>query len=219
MRKAFKGTHPAKRKSDDRKLNPATILSVMWDVAGCFYDNYRSATLDLKDKRRKEKHNRPDLTENQLRNIFEDKSHIKYWHLELFSEKLSIPSGLFLLFSRMRSNSEKARFEDNEKILSLMRHIAATTSPSDSFSVGTLLRWSDVLNQRTGREKLEMCVHKYGEVGRPLSEKKKNLLRAHLNVPIDERLSDRGIARELGISPQTVGNWRRRLSRKPSPGE
>jgi DNA-binding Lrp family transcriptional regulator len=42
------------------------------------------------------------------------------------------------------------------------------------------------------------------------AERRERVL-AHLRHPEDSRLSDREIARRVGVSPQTVNNWRRRL--------
>jgi hypothetical protein len=46
---------------------------------------------------------------------------------------------------------------------------------------------------------------------------KREAVRALLDDPSTAVLSDRELARRLSLSPQTIGNWRRRLGKSPGP--
>ncbi len=53
----------------------------------------------------------------------------------------------------------------------------------------------------------------YGEAGSPLrASDRRRIVIDRLRDPETRNLSDRAIARQLGVSPQTVGNWRKRLA-------
>lgn len=130
----------------DDKLNPNTLLGVLWDI--CRYRGFRTyqeaadvlaSEAELSWSRR-----RMGLTGGVLREIFSQDTPIKYWQLEACARQAGVPTGLLLMFSRLRSNSRKGRIKENEKILSLLGEIALT-KPDDTFQIETLYEWAEQL--------------------------------------------------------------------------
>ena len=67
-------------------------------------------------------------------------------------------------------------------------------------------------------EELERALER-APVEKRTATDRREIVIAMLQDPTTAKLSNREIARQLGISPQTVSNWRKKLDKGPSTGE
>jgi len=75
---------------------------------------------------------------------------LKYWHLEAFAKQVGVPTGLLLIFSRLRSNRDKGLIDENARILRALREFAERTKPDDPFEIDALFGWAETLGELEG---------------------------------------------------------------------
>ncbi|MGO6982517.1 hypothetical protein [Rhizobium leguminosarum] len=94
------------QKSDREKRNPNSLRFLIAHVINIYFEGNVSLAVeqlqpyggryidDRTDRHAKQ------INEKNITKILKDEIHIAYWHVEIFSRALGVPSGIFLLISR-----------------------------------------------------------------------------------------------------------------------
>ena len=94
---------------DTARKNPLALRQLIFDVitedhAGDISEAAKALHKKVPNKERRKYHY---LSDNMLLKILRDENHLKYAHLEMVARGQDIPTGLLLLFSRLRSEVAK----------------------------------------------------------------------------------------------------------------
>lgn len=94
---------------DVGRKNPLALRQLVFDIIFEDHDSNISKAAEALHKKIPENERRKYhyLSDNILLKILRDEIHLKYPHLEMVARSLDIPTGLLLLFSRLRSEVAK----------------------------------------------------------------------------------------------------------------
>lgn len=134
-----KGLAPGRTPAD--KLNPNSIRKLLWDVYEANFESDAEAAIALNKHCKFSWGGGVSFTPGMLRKLLDDKTMLKYWHIQAFADYLGIPSGMLLLFSRLRSNAERGATADTRRILAAMAELGTLIEHDDDFGPDTLARW------------------------------------------------------------------------------
>ena len=86
-----------------------------------------------------------------IRQIENDHTRIQYWHIELYSNYIGIPSGALLLFSRLKADERDKKQEDFVKTRESIKEIFSNDDLFDEFDPENLIKWIDVFTRKEGK--------------------------------------------------------------------
>ena len=132
-----------------KKVNPNSIIETLKQIIQRDFDSILHAVTFLNDKGYGkfpwkdggEKH----LSRNTLRRLLltdtTEPAELRYWHLETFASYLGLPTGIFLIFTRLRSNSQKHQMAENDRVIALMKHIIERHHSGKEYDFSELENW------------------------------------------------------------------------------
>ncbi len=141
-----------KHSDQDKRVNPWVLRQILFEMVRDEFENdgYKAASrLQLS---RPSKGKMFPFTKHSIDNIIADRTALKYVHLEAMAEYYDIPTGLLLLFSRLRAEE---RDSPNDKPLhdvivvqQLLQFLTdiATTLKGCTFETSDLKKWQEEFN-------------------------------------------------------------------------
>ncbi|MEJ6404328.1 hypothetical protein [Yoonia sp. 2307UL14-13] len=134
------------------RLNPQVLRQLIFEVVEAkFGGNYDVAAEQIKPVDRLRTKTNP-FTKDALYNIVDDRTALKYSHLEAIASHYEVPTFLLLLFSRLRSEQEKANdlplalITEVQHLLSFLK-ILPQEIDRGTFEAEDLERWAKRYNE------------------------------------------------------------------------
>lgn len=129
-------------KPDRQKKNPNSLCSLIAEIIINEFDGDSEKAADAFNNKASKSHVNYLFVPSGLKRIFEENNgHIKYWQLEGVANYFDIPTGVLLLFSRMRANYKKSNEEENRKILAFLIRMIVGYDPDRSFDMNEFKQW------------------------------------------------------------------------------
>ncbi|TRL37581.1 hypothetical protein FM996_02135 [Methylosinus sporium] len=141
---------------DKERKNPQSLRRVLYDIlmSEPYNGDLEIAAQDLRKaaKIRKNRDLKTKISQNILYDIANDRIHIKYGHLDAFAQKMFIPAGLLLVYSRIIANQSSGKRGETLKIIKAMIIILSDidktlhNNPDYEFGHADLKKWAGIFN-------------------------------------------------------------------------
>ena len=133
----------------DSKQNPASLREVfryVRQIDGSSPEQFEKKLLPYCGRYGKKK-----MPAKTIRQIEKDDTRIQYWHIELYSNYVGIPSGVLLLFSRLKANIRDGKHQNAIKIRESVREIFGSEKFFNDFESEDLELWIDAFSDKSGK--------------------------------------------------------------------
>ncbi|WP_156901187.1 hypothetical protein [Nisaea denitrificans] len=100
--------------------NSSTLLAVLEELIAYKFDGNKSEASKHLENYVYEGRHTPSLRREVITKVLQNDQHLKYVHLETFSNSINVPSAALLLLSRVRSEKEKHNNDMAIEILNRM---------------------------------------------------------------------------------------------------
>jgi hypothetical protein len=139
----------------NKKFNPNSLRQTLHEIVEKnFGGNRQLASKELSKVLSRgggSRYRQKSISARLIENIISDESYIKYWHLEVFSEYIGLPTSVLLIFSRMKANASSSKNStDSKRLIETLKHISETVKLDMPLSVAVLDGWAEVFKPDSG---------------------------------------------------------------------
>lgn len=139
-------------KNPDEKINPHVIRQLFFEIIDAEFEGDRGLAAHQLRLQNPILGNDKPFTKDIISNIIDDRTALKYAHLEAIANYYNLPTFMLLLFTRLRSEIEKSPLSEIHEVseiqllMSFFSDLEMTIGNCD-FTPRDLARWRDKYNE------------------------------------------------------------------------